>query len=149
VEHRRDDGYVVSDDPGRLDVALVHRWLSEESYWAIGRPYEVVAKAFEHSIVLGCYDPGGTQVGCCRWVTDQATFAWLCDVFVERSERGKGLGVLLIEAATAHSAVDGLRAQFLGTRDAQGLYERFGFARLDDPEHWMVRWAPGMKPAFL
>jgi GNAT superfamily N-acetyltransferase len=148
VEHRRDDGYVVSDDPERLDVARVHRWLSEESYWAIGRPYELVARALEHSIVLGCYDPDGALVGFCRWVTDRATFAWLCDVFVEETERGQGLGALLMEAATTHPTVAGLRAQFLGTRDAQGLYQRFGFATLDDPEHWMVRWGPGMKPAW-
>jgi GNAT superfamily N-acetyltransferase len=149
VEHRRQDGYVVSDDRERVDVAHVHRWLSEESYWALGRPYEVVARAFEHSILLGCYDPQGTLVGFCRWVTDQATFAWLCDVFVDQAERGMGLGAFLVEAATKHPAVAGLRVQFLGTRDAQGLYERFGFAALEDPAHWMVRWGPGMKPAWL
>ncbi len=140
---------MVSDDRARLDVARVHRWLSEESYWAAGRAYDVVARSFEHSIVLGCYDPEGELVAFCRWVTDQATFAWLCDVFVEPTERGKGLGVLLMEAALAHPAVDGLRVQFLGTRDAQGLYERFGFAALEDPGHWMARWAPGMKPSWL
>jgi len=146
VEHRRPDGYVVSDDPDRIDVARVHRWLSEESYWALGRPYELVARALEHSIVLGCYDPEGTLVGFCRWVTDQATFAWLCDVFVDPAARGNGLGVFLMEAAISHPSVDGLRAQFLGTRDAQGLYARFGFAPLTDPERWMVRWGPGMRP---
>jgi len=137
---------VVSDDPDRIDVARVHRWLSEESYWALGRPYELVARALEHSIVLGCYDPEGTLVGFCRWVTDQATFAWLCDVFVDPAARGNGLGVFLMEAAISHPSVDGLRAQFLGTRDAQGLYARFGFAPLTDPERWMVRWGPGMRP---
>ena len=138
----------MSDKRERLDVARVHRWLSEESYWAAGRPYDVVARSHEHSIVLGCYDPQGELVGFCRWVTDQATFAWLCDVFVDPAERGKGLGVLLVEAATTHPVVDGLRAQFLGTRDAQGLYERFGFVPLEDPRRWMVRWAPGMEPSW-
>lgn len=149
MEHRRADGYLVSDDRERLDVRRVHRWLSEQSYWAAGRPYDLVARSLEHSIVLGCYDPQGELVGFCRWVTDHATFAWLCDVFVDPTERNKGLGVLLVEAAIAHPAVDGLRAQFLGTRDAQGLYERFGFATLEDPRHWMVRWAPGLKPSWL
>jgi GNAT superfamily N-acetyltransferase len=131
---------LVSDGRSRLDLATVHRWLAEDAYWAIGRPYEVVERSFEHSVVLGCYDPSGDLIGFCRWVTDQATFAWLCDVFIVESARGHGLGVLLVEAAMAHPAVQGLRAQFLGTRDAHGLYEKFGFATVSEPERWMVRW---------
>ncbi len=122
------DGYFVSDDRNLVDVDLVHAWLSKESYWATGRPIEVVRRSIDGSVTLGCYASNGEQVAVCRWVTDSATFAWLCDVFVDSDERGKGLGVFLVESAMAHPAVQGLRLLLLGTRDAQGLYSRFGFA---------------------
>ena len=129
------DGYFVSDDRNLVDVDLVHGWLSKESYWAAGRPIEVVRRSIDGSVTLGCYASNGKQVGVCRWVTDSATFAWLCDVFVESDERGKGLGVFLVESAMAHPAVQGLRLLLLGTRDAQGLYSRFGF--VPSAGNWM------------
>jgi GNAT superfamily N-acetyltransferase len=121
------DGYFVSDDRALVDVELVHRWLAEESYWATGRPIELVRRSLVESLVLGLYAAGGEQVGICRWVTDYASFAWLCDVFVEVSVRGGGLGTFLVEVATKHEAVRGLRLQLLATRDAHGLYRKFGF----------------------
>lgn len=127
MESRRDDGYWVSDNPDHLDVDLIHGWLSEESYWAQGRSLELVKRSILESIAIGCYAPDGTQVGLCRWVTDSATFAWLCDVFVDAGHRGDGLGVFLVQSAMDHPAVQGIRLLLLGTRDAHGLYQRFGF----------------------
>jgi GNAT superfamily N-acetyltransferase len=127
MDWRRDDGYFVSDDPQLVDLEKVHGWLSDESYWAAGRSFELVARSVENSVTLGCYTPAGLQVGICRWVTDSATFGWLCDVFVDTGHRGSGLGVFLVESAMAHPAVEGLRLLLLATRDAHGLYGRFGF----------------------
>jgi GNAT superfamily N-acetyltransferase len=127
MELRRDDGYLVTDDRQTLDVVRIHRWLSDESYWAAGRTIDLVRRSIEGSVVLGCYSPEGAQVGFCRWVTDRATFAWLCDVFVDTGHRGKGIGVFLVGAAVAHPDVVDLRLQLLATRDAQGLYHQFGF----------------------
>jgi GNAT superfamily N-acetyltransferase len=127
VESRRDDGYWVSDNPDPLDPDRIHGWLSQESYWAQGRSLELVKRSIRESIVIGCYAPDGAQVGLCRWVTDSATFAWLCDVFVDDRYRGGGLGVYLVQSAMDHPAVRGIRLLLLGTRDAHGLYQRFGF----------------------
>ena len=135
-EWRRDDGYWVSDEPSLLDVGRIHQWLSEESYWAEGRPFEKTVTAISHSIDFGLYESSGAQVGFCRWVTDTATFAWLCDVFVDGSCRGKGLGVFMVDIAVAHPSVGGLRL-LLGTADAHGLYQRFGFSTLPHPERLM------------
>jgi predicted GNAT family N-acyltransferase len=133
----RGDGYFVSDDGNLVDVDRVHDWLSNESYWASGRPIEVVRRSIEQSITLGCYEPGGNQIGVCRWVTDCATFGWLCDVFVDNGQRGRGLGVFLVQSALAHPAVQGLRLLLLGTRDAQDLYSRFGF--VTSTGNWMEK----------
>ncbi|HXQ63063.1 MAG TPA: GNAT family N-acetyltransferase [Acidimicrobiales bacterium] len=133
------DGYWASDDRSLVDVARVHRWLSTESYWAGGRSLEVVSRSIEESLTLGLYGPGVGQVGVCRWVTDYATFGWLCDVFVDAAVRGTGLGTFLVGTATAHPDVRDLRLQVLGTRDAHDLYRRFGFASVAWPERWMER----------
>ena len=103
------DGYWASDEPGLIDVALVHGWMSREAYWAQGRSYEVMATAIENSLVVGLYSADGTQVGFARFVTDQATFAWLCDVFVDAARRDHGLGAFLVETAADHPAVRGVR----------------------------------------
>src|ERR1700684_1058332 len=105
-----------SDDPSLIDRARVHRWLSTESYWAPGRSFDVVARSLSESLTLGLYGPDDRQGGLCRWVTDRATFAWLCDVFVSTTVRGRGLGTFLVGTATAHPDVSGLRL-VLGTRD--------------------------------
>ncbi|MGO9342047.1 MAG: GNAT family N-acetyltransferase [Acidimicrobiales bacterium] len=127
----------MTDDSDLVDVQRVHAWLSDESYWAAGRPLEVVRRSLEGSITLGCYAPDRSQVGVCRWVTDRATFGWLCDVFVDTGHRGKGLGVFLVGSAMAHPAVEGLRLLLLGTRDAHDLYSRFGFVAFGD--RWMEK----------
>jgi GNAT superfamily N-acetyltransferase len=129
-------GHWVSDDASLLNVEWVHRWLSSESYWARGRPREVTETAISNSRNFGLYDDAGTQVGFCRWVTDGATFAWLCDVFVASTHRGNGLGVFLVRVATSHPTVQGLRL-LLGTADAHGLYGKFGFTPITSPERLM------------
>jgi GNAT superfamily N-acetyltransferase len=130
------DGYVVDDDPTRLNVNFIHQWLSTESYWALGREPDTTERALANSLNLGLYGPDGQQAGFCRWVTDRATFAWLCDVFVASSHRGHGLGVFLVGTAVAHADVEGLRL-VLGTRDAHELYRRFGFDAVAAPDRWM------------
>jgi GNAT superfamily N-acetyltransferase len=135
-------GYVVSDETARIDTEFVHQWLSTKSYWAPGRPRQVTEAALAASVNLGLFDPSGDQVGFCRWVTDQATFAWLCDVFVVASHQGKGAGTFLVGTAVGHDAVRGLRC-FLGTKDAHELYRKFGFTDLAAPERYMeVRLGP-------
>ena len=118
--------YTVSTDPARIDLQAVHRFLSEEAYWSPGVPIEVVRRAIAGSVVFGLHH-GGDQVGLARVVTDRATFAWVCDVFVLPEHRGRGLGKFLVECARAHPDLQGLRSWLLATRDAHGLYEQFGF----------------------
>jgi GNAT superfamily N-acetyltransferase len=137
------DGYWVSDDASLVDVGRVHAWISEQSYWARGRPPEVTARSLQGSLVLGLYDPAGTLAGFARFVTDYATFAWLCDVFVDDAQRGHGLGTFLVETAIAHPAVRDVR-QVLMAEPGRRLYARQGFVPLVRPERWMER--PGQVP---
>jgi GNAT superfamily N-acetyltransferase len=92
------------------------------------RSLELVRRSFEASVVLGLYSPAGLQAGVCRWVTDGVSFAWLCDVFVDRAHRGSGLGTFMVGVACTHELVRDIRLHLLATRDAHGLYEKFGFA---------------------
>jgi GNAT superfamily N-acetyltransferase len=132
--------YLVSDDPARLDRGLIHRWLSESSYWAGGRTRETVDRSLDHgSIGFGVYAPDGAMVGFARVVTDHATFGWLCDVFVIEEHRGRGLGKALMQAAVTHPDLRHLKRYLLATADAQGFYAQFGFEALDNPERWMMR----------
>jgi GNAT superfamily N-acetyltransferase len=132
------DGYEISTDPARLDAGLTHRWLSEDSYWALGRTRDQHDLAIAGSLNFGVYDrASGAQVGYARAVTDLATFAWLCDVYVSRAVRGKGLGRALVAAVRDHLASCGVRRVLLATSDAHGLYAEFGFAPLAKPEKWM------------
>lgn len=134
----RSSGHVVSDDPELLDLARIAHWLADDAYWALGRPAELVMRSFANSVPIGLYDAAGEQLGCCRWVTDRATFAWLCDVYVAPEARAGGLGTWMVACASDHPAVAGTRA-LLATRDAHGLYAKFGFEPLPAPERWMVR----------
>ena len=136
---RRHLDYLISDDPRRIDVAVVHRYLSEESYWAKGVSRETVERSVQNSLCLGVYAPDGSQVGLARVVTDYATYAWLCDVFVLAAHRKHGLGKALIAAVVAHPQLQGLRRFALATQDAHGLYAQFGFTPLPAPERHMER----------
>ena len=138
VEIQR-DGYVVSTDKARVNTALVHDFLSRTSYWARERPLPVVQRSIEHSLCFGVY-AGAQQVGFARVVTDYATFAWLCDVFILNQYRGQGLGKWLIERITTHPDLQALKGFILATRDAHELYRRYGgFFPLESPEKWMRR----------
>ncbi|MEU0962025.1 GNAT family N-acetyltransferase [Micromonospora aurantiaca (nom. illeg.)] len=124
----RADGYEISTDPDRIDLDRVHVWLSTDAYWALGRERETVARAFTGSIGFGVYRPGdGRQVAVARVVTDGATFAWLCDVYVDPAERGSGLGTWLAGAVRDHLNELGVRRILLATLDAHGVYAKIGF----------------------
>ena len=127
--------YELSFDSARFDVEAVHAYLST-SYWAAGIPESVLRKAMENSLCVGAY-AGTEQVGFARVVTDRATFAYLADVFVLESHRGRGLGVWLMECIKAHPDLQGLRRWILGTRDAHGLYRKIGFRPLAEPSIYM------------
>ncbi len=135
----RHGAYTISVDPGRLDVGFVHDYLANSSYWAQGRPLAVTQKALEHSLCFGVYT-GAEQVGLAHVVTDYATFAWVCDVFIAEAHRGHGLGKWLIECVVTHPDLRGLKQIILVTRDAHELYRRYGgFDGLPAPEKWMIR----------
>lgn len=134
----RDDGYELSTDPQRIDADRVHRWLSTDAYWALGRPRDVIAKAVVGSTVFGVYRAADrAQVAFARVVTDGATFAWLCDVYVDRPERGKGIGTWMVGAARDELSSRGVRRILLATADAHGVYARLGFTPLVEPDRWM------------
>lgn len=121
------DAYEISTDPARLDVDAMHAYLTR-SYWSPGIPREIVERAARHSLCFGVYERAtAAQVGLARVVTDHATFAYLCDVYVLEEHRGHGLGKRLMDAVMAHPALTGARRAMLGTRDAHGLYARHGF----------------------
>lgn len=128
----------ISSERARMDVDAIHRYLSEESYWAAGIPRDVVERSIANSLCFGAFDDG-TQIGFARVITDFATFAYLADVFVLPSHRGRGVSKRIMEAAMAHPDLQGLRRWHLVTRDAHGLYAQFGFVPLDAPERHMGR----------
>jgi GNAT superfamily N-acetyltransferase len=132
---RRDDGFLLTDDPDRLDIETVHRWLATESYWAAGRTVAQMRAAVAGSETLGVY-LDGRQVAFARIVTDAVVFAYLCDVFVDRSYRGRGLGSWLVRTVRDNLAGRGVRRLLLATRDAHGVYAPLGFAAAD-PGRWM------------
>lgn len=130
--------YSISTDLGRLDIPLIHDYISNHSYWAKGRTLERVQKAIENSLNFGVFQ-GDKQVGFARVVTDYATFAWLADVFILEEFRGQGLSKWLVEVILAHPQLQGFRRWVLATRDAHGLYRRFGFTELQDSTRWMEK----------
>jgi GNAT superfamily N-acetyltransferase len=133
------DGYEISSDPDRVDAERVHRWLSTDAYWAIGRSREKQDRAIAGSLNFGVYDTGsGEQVAYARVITDRTTFAWLCDVYVDPSVRGKGVGTALVAAVREELRSHGLRRILLATHDAHGVYAKLGFAPLERPEEWMA-----------
>ena len=137
---RTHQDYTLSDDRARLDLDAIHGFLVR-SYWAPGIPRETVARAIENSLCCGVY-LGETQVGFARLVTDRATFAYLADVFVLEAHRGRGLSRALMELVVSHPEVQGLRRWLLATRDAHGLYRKFGFVDLANPAMFLTRHDP-------
>ncbi|HEX7640196.1 MAG TPA: GNAT family N-acetyltransferase [Burkholderiaceae bacterium] len=127
--------YDISSDPGRMDVDAIHAFLAT-AYWSPGVPRAVVARAIANSICFGAFHEGA-QVGFARVITDRATFGYVSDVYVLPEHRGRGLAGRLVEAIRAHPDLRGLRRMMLATRDAHGLYARFGFAPLKAPDRMM------------
>ena len=146
------DGYLISDDPARLDADAVHAYLTQ-SYWAAGVPRHVVARSLANSLCLGIYAPpaitppvpmhaAGEQVGLVRVISDYATFAYLCDVYVLEPHRGRGLSKAAMRLLLSHPRLQGLRRLQLITEDAHGLYTQFGFRVVEHPERHMEKRNP-------
>jgi GNAT superfamily N-acetyltransferase len=127
--------YEISTDPTRVDAGLVHEFLTN-SYWAKGIPLATVRRSIENSIPFGVYH-GQQLVGFARIISDLATFAYLADVFILPSHRGRGLSRWLMECIVGHPDLQGLRRWMLGTQDAHGLYAKYGFTAVQSPEIWM------------
>jgi GNAT superfamily N-acetyltransferase len=145
--------YEISTDPARLDIDAIHACLTR-SYWSPGIPREVVARTAANSLCFGLFHATEGQVGYARVVTDRASFAYLCDVYVLEAHRGQGLSKWLLQTILAHPDLQGLRRFMLATRDAHGLYAQFGFTPLASPDRMMeilrpqvYRQAPEQTPA--
>jgi GNAT superfamily N-acetyltransferase len=135
IETQR-DGYIISTDKARFDVAAIHAYLTR-SYWSPGIPRAVVEKAIAGALCFGLFSEQRNQVGFARAITDGATFSYLADVYVLEEHRGKGLGKWIVETILAHPSLQGLRRILLATRDAHKLYAQFGFEPLATPESLM------------
>lgn len=134
------ENFLISTDKTLLQVDKIHQFLSNEAYWCLDIPREVVAKAIENSLCFGLYEVRNDrkdQIGYARIVTDFASFAWLCDVYVQSSHRKKGLSKWLMECVLSHPDLKGLRRICLATHDAHSLYAKFGFVVANPPGNWM------------
>ncbi len=132
--------FTISTDPQRLDIAFIHGFLSQ-SYWAKNIPVEVVQRSVNGSLVFGVFRQQ-QQVGFARVITDKATFAYLADVFIDKTFRGHGLSKWLMQVIMEHPDLQGLRRFMLATRDAHGLYRQFGFTAITSPENLMALHKP-------
>ncbi len=133
--------YIVSDNPARLDVKAMHAYL-KRAYWSQEIPLEIVERAARASLCIGAYDASGAQVGLARFISDYATFAYVCDVYVLEEHRGRGLSKAMMAMACEHPKLQGLRRWTLVTLDAHGLYEQFGFKPIVNQERFMERIVP-------
>jgi GNAT superfamily N-acetyltransferase len=131
------EGFTVSTDISKLDLEMICSFLSG-AYWANQRSGDTIKKSLEHSLCFGLYQ-FDQQIGMARVITDYATFAYLCDVFVLEDYRGRGLGKFLMQTVLEYPELSGLRRFLLATRDAHGLYSQFGFEVLNAPDRWMER----------
>lgn len=131
-----ENGFIFSDNKKLLKVDSIHHYLSTESYWAKNISLDIVRRSIENSLCFGIYKDN-KQIGFARWITDKATFGWLCDVYIENDYRGQGLSKKLISFMIFHPDLQGLRRYQLATLDAHGLYEQFGFSPIQNPERQM------------
>lgn len=129
--------YRLSEDPADLDMDRVVSWISADAYWAKGRPREVIERSFANSFPASLYIPGRMQAAVARIVSDRATFAWLCDVYVDPSHRGRGLGTMLADWAVEWAERYDIKRIMLATLDAHGVYAKAGFVPVVHPERWM------------
>jgi GNAT superfamily N-acetyltransferase len=130
--------YELSEDPARLDLEAMHAFL-RHAYWCENIPFEVMERAVRGSLCVGVYDAAGAQVGLARFISDYATFCYVCDVYVLEAHRGRGLARAMLAFALAHPRLQGLRRWNLVTRDAHALYREFGFAPLAHGERHLER----------
>lgn len=144
-EWRRGE-YTISTDNERLDLAIIHDFISNHSYWGRGRRIKTVQRSLDHSLNFGIFKKD-QQVGFARVVTDFATFAWIADVFILEGHRGQGLAKWLMKSILSHPELQGFRGWVLATRDAHELYRKFGFRELRRPERWLERPDPQMQEA--
>lgn len=140
MEWTRDE-FTISTDENRLQIDAIHKFLSEESYWARERTREQTERAIKNSLPFGVYK-GENQIGFARVVSDYATFAYLGDVYILEEFRGRGLSKWLMQTIIDHPELQNLRRWILATKDAHDLYEKYGFSALKFPERWMERPAP-------
>jgi GNAT superfamily N-acetyltransferase len=140
---QRHGSYLISDDPARLDAQAAHDYLAR-SYWSEKIPLETVRRAMANSLCIAAYAADGQQVGLVRIISDYATYAYLCDVYVLEGHRGHGLSKAMLALAKAHPKLQGLRTWSLRTRDAHGLYAQFGFKPVEHPESYMALRDPGV-----
>lgn len=131
-----ENGFIFSDQKALLDIEAIHHYLSIKSYWAKGIPLTTVKRSIDNSLCFGIYKDQ-EQIGFARWITDKATFAWLCDVYVKENYRGLGLSKKMMSFMIFHPDLQGLRRYQLATLDAHGLYEQFGFSAIENPERQM------------
>ncbi len=132
------DDYIVSDDPTRLDLQAMHAYL-RRAYWSEQIPFEVLERAVRGSLCVGAYDSAGAQVGLARFISDYATFCYVCDVYVLEEHRGHGLSKAMMAMGTRHPQLQGLRRWMLVTNDAHGLYRQFGFTAATNIDRYMER----------
>jgi GNAT superfamily N-acetyltransferase len=123
--------YIISTDKTKIDVELVHHYLSNKSYWAKNIPLDIVKSSIENSVCFSLFYKE-TQIGFARVITDKATFGYLADVFILEPHRGKGLSKWLMQTIFEYTELQGFRSWMLGTKDAHGLYEKFGFKLTND-----------------
>ncbi|HEX8636991.1 MAG TPA: GNAT family N-acetyltransferase [Pyrinomonadaceae bacterium] len=137
----RNGEFIISTDRSGLQIERIHKFLTEESYWAKERTLQQTKTAIENSLMFGVYE-NQSLIGFARVVTDYATFAYIGDVFITKEFRGRGLSKWLMETIVGYPDLQNLRRWILATRDAHALYEKFGFAALRFPERWMEKTAP-------
>ena len=132
--------FTITTAQEKLDVEFIHAFLTR-SYWAEGIPRDVIKRSIEGALCFGLFE-NNRQIGFARMITDKATFAYLADVFIIEEYRGRGLSKWLMEVIMSHPSLQGLRRMMLATRDAHGLYEKFGFTALQNVDRWMQKHDP-------
>ena len=127
--------FTITTEKEKFDVEFIHSFLTR-SYWAEGISKEVIERSIEGALCFGLFE-NDKQIGFARMITDKATFAYLADVFIIEEYRGRGLSKWLMEVIMSHPSLQGLRRMMLATKDAHGLYEKFGFTALNNVDRWM------------
>jgi GNAT superfamily N-acetyltransferase len=132
-------GFYVSTDNAKLDMSIIYDFLNNRSYWATGRERKVFEKSMKHSLCFGVYDANNQQAGFARVITDFAVYAYILDLFILESYRGKGLSKLLLQSILEHEEMRTIKKWMLTTKDAHGLYKQFGFVQLSNQDQSMER----------